>query len=35
MLVSVAHSHLGVALALCGGPGDVERGIEHAEEAVE
>lgn len=33
-VASVAHAHLGLALALRGDPGDVERGIEQAEEAV-
>jgi TolB-like protein/Tfp pilus assembly protein PilF len=33
-VASVAHAHLGLALVLRGDPGDVERGIEHADEAV-
>jgi len=33
-VVSVVHSHIGLALALRGGPGDVDRGIEHAERAL-
>ena len=33
-VASVAHSHLGLALALRGGPGDVEQGIEHAKQGL-
>ena len=33
-VASVAHAHLGLALVLREGPGDVEEGIRHAEEAV-